>query len=271
MIPLRFVSENSGYRVVFSDKGDKYMIRVENGDNTSPGESSNIVEPWVVKGRVLDGQGNPIAGAKVFADNRLIYNSNLAAVTDELGHYRIELPKLATTWHMSSEITRNLNGSSFKIDLIPDKDDPFAGNTGAIRNFSWNSTAPRPEGCYSCSGKVIFYTTDLIHPDDPTLVPPDREDVELTLVPEGPLLDGSAGKTIIAHGENSADGFGLQDVPFGRYKIKARYAPADGKTRGMLIRVNGTGNYVDSVTTDFKAIMAGIQRIELEVKLVPKP
>jgi hypothetical protein len=39
----------------------------------------------------------------------------------------------------------------------------------------------------------------------------------------------------------------------------------------MLIRVNGTGNYVDSVTTDFKAIMAGIQRIELEVKLVPKP
>ncbi|MNI86380.1 hypothetical protein D3C73_1434720 [compost metagenome] len=117
---------------------------------------------------------------------------------------------------------------------------------------------------------MLFYTADLIHPDDITLVPPDREHVELTIIPEGPLLDGSMGKTITAYGTNSPDGFGLQDVPFARYTIKARYAPKNGEQRSMLIRVNGTGDYVESVTTDFKAVMTGIQRIELEVKLVPK-
>jgi hypothetical protein len=270
MIPLRFVSENSGYEVTFADTGNEYAINVLRGGSVPAGDKSKTVEPWVVKGFVMDGQGNPLQGAQVVADNMLLYNSNLIAITDEEGSYRIQLPELAATWHMSADITRKQNSSTFKINLTPDNDDPFAGNTGAIRNFKWDSNAPRPEGCYSCSGKVLFYTTDYFHPDDPTLPPPDREDVELTLIPDGPLLDGSAGKTITAHGENSPDGFGLQDVPFARYKITANYRPKDDQPRPMLIRINGKGKYADSVTADFQAVTSGIQRIELEVKLAPK-
>ncbi|MNY74913.1 hypothetical protein D3C86_2140500 [compost metagenome] len=57
---------------------------------------------------------------------------------------------------------------------------------------------------------------------------------------------------------------------FARYTINAVYAPKNGEQRAMLIRVNGIGEYAESVTTDFKALMTGIYRIELEVKLVPK-
>ncbi|MFD0675653.1 MULTISPECIES: copper amine oxidase N-terminal domain-containing protein [unclassified Paenibacillus] len=269
MVPLRFVSENSGYDVSFVDKGSEYVINVLHGGLAPAKEASMSVEPWVVKGVVVDGQGKPLPGAQIFADNTLVYNSNLIAITEADGSYRIQLPKLATTWQMSGNITRKQNSNTFEIDLTPDNDNPFAGNTGAIRNFQWNSTAARPEGCFSCSGKVLF-TTELIHPDDPTLVPPEREDVKLTLVPQGPLLDGSAGKTISAHGENSPDGFGLQDVPFTRYKITALYEPKNDKPRAMLIRINGKGEYTDSLVTDFQSLMTGIYHIELEVKLAPK-
>ncbi|PYI53821.1 hypothetical protein DLM86_14785 [Paenibacillus flagellatus] len=272
MVPLRFVAENSGYEVTFEDTGSEYVINVWGGgdDPDDSGDGSASIEPWVVKGFVKDGKGSPLEGVQVIADNMLLYNSNLIAVTDANGEYRIELPQLATTWNMSAELKRKLNGSTIQISLTPDNDNPFAGNTGAVRHFVWDSTGPRPEGCYSCSGKVLFYMADYFHPDNPDLPPPSREDVELTLVPVGPLLDGSEGETIIAHGEDSGDGFGLQDVPFARYKIAARYAPQDGEPRAMLVRVRNKGEYAESVTADFQSITSSIHHIEVEVKLGPK-
>ncbi|MFC0213499.1 stalk domain-containing protein [Paenibacillus chartarius] len=285
MVPLRFVSENSGYGVTFADRGASYAIQVSSdgsgegmGDNgnigndgdPSIGEPSGGAEPYVVKGMAVDGQGKPLAGAEIVADNLLLYNSNAIAITDAEGRYRIELPPIAVTWNMSASIKRKMNGGEFEVQLTPDVDQPFAGNTGAVRNFTWDSSAPRPEGCYSCAGKVLLYMADYADPDDPLLPPPDRERVELTLIPDGPLLDGSSGKTITAYGENSGDGFGLQDVPFARYTISARYVPDDGEPRTMLVRVRNKGEYVESVTTDFQSITSGIHHIELDVKLPPK-
>lgn len=270
MVPLRFVSENSGYGVTFMDSGGGFVINIEdgNGSGVMTGQrGTETVEPGIVKGRVTDAQGKPIEGAEVVADNQLIYNSNGAAVTDANGYYRIPLGMRAATWHVSAKINRPYNGNTYTFDLVPDNDNPFTGNDGAIRNFTWNASGTKPEGCYSCRGRVLFYMMDLTNPKDPALLPPDREDVEITLTPDGPLVDGSPGQVIKGHGTNSPDGFGIQDVPLGRYTIQARYVPEGEPPVQMKIRKVREDQYADSLTTNFSSITSGINRIEIELKL----
>src|SRR3546814_17092136 len=49
------------------------------------------------------------------------------------------------------------------------------------------------------------------------------EDVELTLTPSGPLIDGSEGKTLVLRqGDHYWVQFGyLEDIPIGRYTVTA--------------------------------------------------
>src|SRR3546814_3061732 len=51
----------------------------------------------------------------------------------------------------------------------------------------------------------------------------DMEDVELTLTPSGPLIDGSEGKTLVLRqGDHYWVQFGyLEDIPIGRYTVTA--------------------------------------------------
>src|SRR3546814_12056742 len=51
----------------------------------------------------------------------------------------------------------------------------------------------------------------------------DMEDVELTLTPSGPLIDGSEGKTLVLRqGDHYWVQFGyLEDIPIGRYPVTA--------------------------------------------------
>ncbi|CAG7655038.1 stalk domain-containing protein [Paenibacillus allorhizosphaerae] len=270
MIPLRFISENSGYEVTFIDSGNGFVINIEGGDEnggmTRQG-GAETVEPGIVKGRVTDAQGKPMEGAEVVADNQLIYNSNAIDVTDVNGYYRIPLGMRATTWHASAKIERPYNGKSYTFNLVPDNDNPFTGDDGAIRNFTWNASGAKPEGCYSCRGRVLFYMMDLMNPKGLTLPPPNREDVEITLTPDGPLVDGSPGQVIKGHGTNSPDGFGMQDVPLGRYTIIASYVLEGEQPVQMKIRKVRENKYADSLTTDFTSITSGIHRIEIELKL----
>ncbi|WP_248928498.1 stalk domain-containing protein [Paenibacillus hamazuiensis] len=267
MVPLRFISENSGYEVTFIENRSGFIINIE-GTGGMAEPHTEKAEPGIVKGRVTDAQGNPIEGAEVVADNQLLYNSNAVGVTDADGYYRIPLGMRATTYAVSAQITRKYNGKSYTFDLVPDNDKPFTGDAGAIRNFTLNASGgPAPEGCYSCRGRVIFNMMDLYHPKDDSLPPPSREDVELTLTPDGPLVDGSQGQAIKSRGTDSPDGFGIHDVPLGRYKITALYAPKGEKPVQMKIRKVREQQYSDSVTTDFTSVTSSIHRIDVELKL----
>lgn len=267
MVPLRFVSENSGYNVSYSIEADSLSIQItaQSGTGDGTGTESDEPEPYVVKGRIVNEEGKPIKGALVNADNLLLYNSNAQAKTNADGRYRIPLGMMAATYSVTAEFTTEYNGNTHTIDLIPDDDSPFAGNEGAVRNFTLSFDGS------GGSGDVIFYMKDLIHPLDPIGLPPDREHVVLTLTPDGPQLDGSAGgKPIVGKGTNSPDGFGLQNVPIGRYKITAAYAPPGEAPQQMLVRIVSRGKdneFADSVTAEFKSITSKIYHMELELKL----
>ena len=258
MVPLRFVSENSGYEVAVSDKSNDMIIRINDKNKPSGNgtEDNGQVEPYVLKGTAVDADGRPIKGAKVYADNLLLYNSNQVGVTDEKGRYRIELSKMATTWSASAEATIVLNGVSSPIDLTPDNDDPFAGNIGAIRNFT----------ALTKTGTVVFHMADLWDPSDVTLPPPEREDVELTLEPVG-QTSGGAGKKIVGHGKVTDNGFGIQGVPIGRYKITARLVPNGKPEKSLLVGWLDKNDFHESLVADFENIIGAYYRIEIELKL----
>jgi hypothetical protein len=263
MVPLRFVSENSGHAVSYTSKDGIMRIQIGNGAGGGDGKqngktpAAGKAEPYVLKGTVTDASGEPLEGVTVFADNMLIYNSNLAGITDAEGSYRIELEQLAVTWNASAQLTREFNGRSYGFDLTSSVDQPFAGNTGAIRNFVWDEMG----------GELYLYAADYVHPYNDSLPPPDEADVELTLMPVGTLIDGSAGSTISTRGENFPGGFGLPDVPIGRYKVTAVYKPEGQQPVQMLIRVRNSGEFATSTEFVFESLTEFIHQAELEVKL----
>lgn len=236
MVPLRFVSENSGYFVAFSNEGAASEIWVS---------EEPIPEPFIVQGWVVDSDGNPVEGAEVFADNQLLYNSNLITYTDANGYYRIELPDFATTWNMGGSYDAEIEGDIFHVDLTPVIDQPFAGNTGAIRNFIVQSD--------SVMGELYVYQWvddyDKLYLED---------NIKITLTP----LNG--GPTITGYGFNFPGGFGMNDIPVGRYKVTGEYAEPGEEPIPLYVRVRHTKEYAESTTFEFKPLVAGIYQAELE-------
>ncbi|MEF3310482.1 stalk domain-containing protein [Paenibacillus sp. GYB004] len=274
MIPLRFVSENSGYDVIYSQESGTIVIRIGTGmpaGNTA-GETGGQAEPYVVKGKVVNPQGEPIKGALITIDNQLLYNSNSQIKTDANGQYRIELTKMAATYKAYAEYSIMYEGVKHSVDLIPDDDSPFAGNEGAVRNFTVKLDSSTGTGG---SAEVLFYMMDLIHPLNPVAEPPNRDDVTLTLEPEGKMLDGTSGKKIVSKGSRSNNGYGVHNVPIGKYKVSAVYAPPGAEPQHMLIRVVNPGQddpFHPSVVAGFQRVTDKIYKMELELKLdVVKP
>lgn len=206
---------------------------------SDPGTPSS--QALVASGQVLDSQGAPMPGVQVFADNTLGYNSNLLGVTDAQGRYRIVLPEVATTWKVTASITHSMNGEEFRFDMHPDNPAAFAGVDGGVRNFRWRMSGERPDGnVYGNS--VWFYGNPTEEFDF------DDRELEYMLVPVGPLVDGTSGQTVTRMGEDTGSGWGVGDVPFGRYRISARHAPTG---RALRVRLRDQGDYTSSVEGTF--------------------
>ncbi|WDM31170.1 hypothetical protein KCX80_08635 [Paenibacillus mucilaginosus] len=254
MVPLRFVAENSGYQVTYAKENHVATIQIGEGTGGAPAPTTQppvpipaqppaqlSVEPYVVQGYARDASGRPLAGASVWADNTLLYDSNILGVTDENGYYRLELPSLATTWRMGGDFSREGEGRTYKFDLVPEVDQPFAGNTGAVRNFTWKNDVG-----------YLFLYADFFSFDDDNLPMVEMKDIEMTLTPVGSTLDGGTGKTIVKRiGRMEYEGLGIDKIPLGRYKATARWMPKGLEPMPLLIRVEGEGEYAESVEFDF--------------------
>ncbi|RFS17550.1 carboxypeptidase-like regulatory domain-containing protein [Emticicia sp. C21] len=215
--------------------------------NTSP-------EKGVIKGRITDSQGNPMANAQVVIEHTVYYASYVYATSDANGYYKTNVPN--GSWKASVQIQRNYQGQTYKFNLHPDNAEPFAGNTGAVRNFSWKLSGAKPEGGFYGSYVAVYP-----EPGAAFLM----EDVELTLTPEGPLADGTTGKTItksltdIGGGED-----GIKDVPLGKYIIAARNK---ANSQLLQIRIRNTGTYNNKVTGIFKSGYTGSTSYQIVVQV----
>lgn len=217
------------------------------------GKKPVVTSAATVSGRVTDGNSKPIANAKVVIENTLFYANYVYAVTNIDGYYSTPVPN--GSWKASVRIEKTFAGKTYRFDLHPDDDAPFAGTKGAVRNFVWKITGPRPEGG--------FYGSDLAVYNQPgtSLL---MDDVIVTLTPIGELINGSKGGVIqkslvdIGGGED-----GVRDIPLGQYKITAKTKAG----KPLKIRLRNKGQYQDAYTALFEAGLTGVTYYKIVVQV----
>jgi hypothetical protein len=228
------------------------MLFITNANNAA-GINISQVEKGIVKGRVTDGANQPIAAAKVVIENTQFYADYVYAITNSDGYYSTSVPN--GSWKASVRIEKKLGGKLYRIDLHPDDPAPFAGTKGAVRNFVWKISGPRPDGGFYGSDLAVYN-----EPGTALLI----EDVIVTLTPAGELINGSKGGAIqksltdIGGGED-----GIRDIPLGQYKITAK--TKTGKQ--LKIRLRNKGNYQDAYTAIFEAGFTGITNYKIVVQV----
>jgi len=179
---------------------------------------------------------------------------SLDGTTDTNGDYRIALDPPNSSWHMSALYKTTLNGFEYTFDLDPVDDSPFVGADGGVRDFVWRLTGPTPQGGGAYGGTVNIY---IDFSGDLTI---DPQYVQLTLTPDGPLVDGSTGTVVTGTGDR------LDDVPVGRYVATAAYVEPGKPVVPLLVRVRNAGEFAPTVAAQFSQVSETGQQLELEVR-----
>jgi hypothetical protein len=216
------------------------------------------VTPGYVTGTVVDAAGRPLAGVEVYADNTLYYNTNAIGYTDAQGRYRIDVRQPIGTWRVGARMRREFNGRTYQFDLHPDVANAFPGVDGAVRNFDWRLIGRTPEGTWYGVATWVYRNWA---PGEYVAV----EDVEVTFTPVGPLVDGSTGQVGVVR----LRGNYINNIPLGRYRVTARWAPQDGRAaRPMGVRLRDANAYTDATILDWPVTADGRPReAEIEVYL----
>ncbi|MCE7058548.1 carboxypeptidase-like regulatory domain-containing protein [Dyadobacter sp. CY343] len=214
-------------------------------DDKNPSPDEVRPEEGYITGKVTNTDGTPLKGAKIVADNTMIYASYSLGTSDENGSYKIQLPKVGT-FMTSAQIVKEYNGQRYELDLDPDKYEELSID-GGVRNFKFKLTGPRPEGVghYGATIEVNKAIMTAIQ---------DSENIEFTLEPVGNLIDGSKGKTLkLKHGAPYSQDYGrIVDVPLGRYVMTAYYNGDEGKMPLKLRKHFSEDDYLSELTIDFE-------------------
>ncbi|MVN85971.1 carboxypeptidase regulatory-like domain-containing protein [Deinococcus sp. HMF7620] len=183
--------------------------------------------PFHMTGVVKNSMGVPLKGVRVGADNTVIGGSEVWTTTDAQGRYDLDLSKMPilNSWTAAAHLVVNYGGGQHTLYPEPDNSAAFLGRDGAIRNFTLKITGQSPGGGYY--GARFYAQLGLSEAGEM----PEYGDVELTLTPAGPMIDGSKGQTIKLR-QNQLP----FEVPQGRYRVTARSISGKGpiwlKARG---------------------------------------
>ncbi len=209
-----------------------------------PGGDPDRQEKGYALGNAVDGNGHPLAGVKVTISNTMVYDSYATGNTDANGNYRIQLPVVGT-FHASAQVTRILEGVEYNLDLHPDTDEPF-GINGGIVNFVWKLNGER---IHQEDG---FYGATVIMNNAPGCFIYDSEHITFTLVPQGNLIDGSRGQTLVLKPGNPGTPTmdQLVDIPLGVYSMTAEYEH-DGIRIPLKLSTNGEFVYTSPYRVKF--------------------
>ncbi|GAB3319907.1 hypothetical protein GCM10027299_12970 [Larkinella ripae] len=206
---------------------------------------SGKTEQGIVQGRVVDGQGQGVANAEIIANSTDWHNKTTTGYTDAKGNYRFKLPTGVAegSYTVSGSVTIKYHSKNFKMALYEENSRVFSAYEGAVRNFVFRLTGKRTaddDETASPLGATLEVHHDVNHLES--------ENIELTLEPDGPLVDGSTGRKIVTMMPTA--GYNIKDIPLGKYKISAR-DKASGQRLGVTI-MDSFKDYAPSVTGLFE-------------------
>lgn len=221
-----------------------FIITLFAGACKNPGDDQSL--EGMLTGRVTDTAGEPLPGAAVVASNTMIYNSSATGASDQNGNFRIQLPKVGT-FVASATVKKNYNGKQYELDLHPDQTEPFSID-GTQVNFEWRLSGRKPienEGFYGATLVINKGALSQIY---------DSENIEFTLVPVGPLIDGSTGNVLKRTPGQPHTPIRDQiiDVPLGRYRLTAVYKGVGNAAELKLRRHFSDDPFVPELIVDFE-------------------
>ncbi|GAB4034899.1 carboxypeptidase-like regulatory domain-containing protein [Spirosoma jeollabukense] len=229
------------------------------GDSIAPDPGSpGSAQAGYVSGKVLDAQGKPIKGAEITLNNTGGVVNNIIGYSDANGNYKIKLSTgggpLIGSYYVRGHVTISYLNYPFRLALFVEDDSAFSPEEGAVKNLRLRVAGPRSNfgdsGYYGGTIEVDNHTSNSRFPN-----------IEVTMEPVGPLVDGSVGETQIAR----PDWLYSYNVPVGQYKITAR----DVSTNKALAVKNYfyDKGYQASTMGVFEPILTGSDRYQLVIQV----
>jgi len=226
------------------------------------GNNNNSTKPQAgfVSGKVVDLKNRPVANATIIANNSDYYNHAVIGTTDASGNYKIKLPTGigAGSFYIRGSVQVKYHGKPYDLSLFTENDGEFSPYVGAIKNLTLKLTGART-GNFGDDG---FYGGILEIENNANSV--EKGDIEVTLVPDGPLVDGSVGQTIIRR--SPADDYYIYDIAVGKYKITAKDLTT-GKRLAVKIRDDGK-EYGQTTTGIFVPPYETSERFKLALQII---
>lgn len=176
--------------------------------------------PKTASGMVKDGSGKPIAGAKIIVQASAAggFRTSVTGRTNAQGIYNIPLP-VGVCEVVNADCQVTYHGQTYLLPLHPmdGELDNFPSSAGHIENFVLRTSgATSLDSSSSYGGTIRLICQTGIKGGI----------VEVTLTPDGPMLDGSKGKTLVFRFPSSDSQAGsehfLKGIPIGRYTLKSR-------------------------------------------------
>ncbi len=228
-------------------------------DPTPPSPTHGSGQADTVTGVVLDTQGQPVAGARVRADNKVVSGS-IEARTDATGHYT--LPGLVLGgWNIYAWKETTYKGKTYTLRMgMPTAADynPFApGSQGAVKNFQWRLSGEIPDRTRSDnSGEGYFGgTIRFVTLDNNFNALPANTTVTVTLTPVAgaTLFDGSAPQVVkkqfVTEAASPAKyNYFLHDIPQCEYRITAE-STYNGTTKALALSSDMSTPYTAAIAS----------------------
>lgn len=168
-----------------------------------------------VSGVVLDTQGRPLAGARVYLEGTTFtqgQRTSFETQTGRDGSYALRVPD--GRYHAKASYTTQYGGSTYSFLLYPESGNPRTevdSSEGGNLNFRWKLSgltaysapgASRPDDFYGASvnfsycGLPAAAYCDARYTEVTPGAAPGGSTITVTLTPRGPLVDGTAGKPV---------------------------------------------------------------------------
>ena len=223
-------------------------------------------EAHVVKGNIVDAQGDPVPNATLTISGYAGTGATVVeyASSDALGNYR--MPIVSGLYTVNGEVDIDFAGQTYRFDLHPADGSCEAAysSTGIVENFVLElsgpiacMTHPDPTNYNSYSGGTVSINADaaLSLSADAT--------VAFTLTPTGPLADGSVGavltfvrtvENLLSYSGSVLDGTKyLYDVPLGTYELSGSATLPGGAVQSMYFSDGSSVEPATAIDVGFEA------------------
>ncbi len=237
---------------------------VKSGENTANEQS--VAKAEIVSGKVLDSQGKPISikdsqitviirGTSIQGGRQVLkpeVNSN--------GEFEMKVPD--GVYAVEGTIALLYEGKKYSIPLESSVNNEKPSDVGIVANLVMKISGAKKDDLGKYYGGQIslsyYGSTDISGKE------PDSSKIKITATPVS-LIDGNAGKELTFEktmGELKSDGK-LNDLPIGKYKLKAKLTNSAGKE--FILKFSKSSAYIEEYEFTFRPGLTSLDAADSEI------